>query len=528
MKDECRTGVYICNCGTNIAKVVNADLVRDKVAQLPGVACARTYKYMCSNPGQEMITQDIKDNNLDRVVVAACSPRMHEPTFRKALSAAGLNPYMLEMANIREQCSWVHDDTAKATAKAADLTHAAIRRVAHHQPLERQEANYTPATLVLGGGIAGLTVAGELADAGQQVYLVEREAELGGNVGRVDLTAPYLDSARDILLEKIARAQASARIEVLLRSTLTGLDGFVGNFEATVSETRGENRVLAVGSVVVCTGYREFDASRIERLGYGKHQDVITSFELERRLREGRLETADGDVPRYVSIVHCVGSRHAKYHTYCSRVCCMTALKYGHEIKSALPDAMVTDLYVDMLSFGKGGEDLYRRTSELKTMFLMYEKEDYPVVRAAEPDDDCRMLIRVKEKLSQETIDVPADLVVLMVGMEARQDGGQVARTVGISQDREGWFIESHPKLAPVSTSTDGVFIAGGCQSPKDIPDTVAQAAAVAAQVLGSVISGSIPGDRNLDSPEEVAMKAQNLARNQKRGEPWLSAPIRT
>jgi heterodisulfide reductase subunit A len=246
---------------------------------------------------------------------------------------------------------------------------------------------------------------------------------------------------------------------------------------------------------VVCTGYREFDASRIERLGYGKHLDVITSFELERRLREGRLETADGAEPRYVSIVHCVGSRHAKYHTYCSRVCCMTALKYGHEVKSALPDAMVTDLYVDMLSFGKGGEDLYRRTSELKTMFLMYEKEDYPVVRAAEADDDCRMLIRVKEKLSQETIDVPADLVVLMVGMEARQDSGQVARTVGISQDREGWFIECHPKLAPVSTSTDGVFIAGACQSPKDIPDSVAQARAAAAMVLGYIAQGRVEID---------------------------------
>lgn len=495
MKDECRIGVYICNCGTNIAKVVDAESVRERVSKLPGVACARTYKYMCSNPGQEMIAQDIRDNRLDRIVVAACSPRMHEPTFRKALEAAGLNPYMLEMANIREQCSWVHDDPVAATAKACDLTHAAIRRVRYHQPLEKMEAPFTPATVVLGGGIAGLTVAVELADAGQQVFLVEKEASLGGNVGRADLTAPYLDSAVDILAEKVARAEADPKIQVLLRSRMTELQGFVGNFTATISHQSGMETQLEVGSVIVCTGYQEFDATRVERLGYGRYRDVITSFELEKRLREGRLETDNGRTPRYVSIVHCVGSRHANYHPYCSRVCCMTALKYGHEIKSAIPEAMVTDLYVDMLSFGKGGEDFYRRTSELKTMFLMYEKEDYPKVRQAEPEDDCGLLVQVKEKLSGEVIDVPADLVVLMVGMEARTDSADVARTVGISQDRQGWFIESHPKLAPVSTATEGVYIAGCCQSPKDIPDTVAQARASAAMVLAHVAQGKIEVD---------------------------------
>jgi len=495
MKDDCRIGFYVCNCGTNIAKMVDAEQVCERIGGLPGVACARAYKYMCSNPGQEMITRDIRERGLNRVVVAACSPRMHEPTFRKALEAAGLNPYLLEMANIREQCSWVHDDPVVATAKACDLAHGAVRRVRHHQPLEKMEANYTPATLVLGGGIAGLTVAVELAEASQPVYLVEREGRLGGNVGRADLTAPYLDSARDILAEKIARAEASPKLEILLRSELVELQGFVGNFRATVRTTGGTTRQLDVGAVVVCTGYQEFDATRIERLGYGRFPDVITSFELERRLRRGRLETDDGRTPRFVSIVHCVGSRNPRYHPYCSRVCCMTALKYGHEIKSALPEAMVTDLYVDMLSFGKGGEDFYRRTSELKTMFLMYEKGDPPRVRAAEPGDECGLLVQVNERLSGEVIDVPADLVVLMVGMEARADSGEVARTVGISQDRQGWFIESHPKLAPVSTATEGVYIAGCCQSPKDIPDSVAQARAAAAMVLAHVAQGKIEVD---------------------------------
>lgn len=492
---NCRIGVYVCNCGTNIAKVVDCDELVRRAETLPNVVCARAYKYMCSNPGQEMIVKDIKDKALDRVVVAACSPRMHEPTFRTALEAGRLNPYLLEIANIREQCSWVHDDHAAATDKAADLMHAAIRRVEHHQPLERREAGYRPATLVLGGGMAGLTTAAELAGAGQTVYLVEREKNLGGNVARVDLTAPYLDSARDILAEKIYTVTHSPHVEVLVESSLENLSGFVGNFTATVRSAGAESRELQVGSVIVCTGYREFDAARIEKLGYGTLPDVITSFEFEKMLRSGRVETHAGKPPRFVSIIHCVGSRHRQYHGYCSRVCCMTALKYGHELRSACPDATVVDVYVDMLAFGKGGEDLYRRTSELKTMFLMYEKEDYPNVRRAEPGDDCELLVRVREKLSGETIDVPSDMVVLMIGMEARDDSAQVARTVGISQDRDGWFIESHPKLAPVATATDGVFIAGCCQAPKDIPDSVAQARAAAAGVLAHVARGKIEID---------------------------------
>jgi heterodisulfide reductase subunit A len=490
-----RVGVYVCNCGTNIAKTVDCDELTETAAQLPGVVCARSYKYMCSNPGQEMIVKDIRDKSLDRVVVAACSPRMHEQTFRRALEAAGLNPYLLQIANIREQCSWVHDEGEATTEKAADLMRGAVQRVNQHGALERREARYLPATLVLGGGIAGLTAAAELAQAGQTVYLVERAGHLGGNLSRIDLTAPHLDSARTILDEKIRFITGNPNVRVMTGAGLEKLEGYVGNFFATVRTGEGAVEELPVGGVIVCTGYREFDAAQVEKLGYGSFPDVITSFELEKRLRQGDLATADGRLPRCVTIVHCVGSRHKRYHPYCSRVCCMTALKYGHEIKSACPDATVVDAYVDMLAFGKGAEELYRRTSELKTMFLMYQKEDYPNVRRAEAGDDCNLLVRVREVLSGETIDVPTDLVILMVGMEAREDAGQVARLVGISQDREGWFIESHPKLAPVSTTTDGVYIAGACQAPKDVPDSVAQARAAAASVLEHIARGKIEID---------------------------------
>jgi heterodisulfide reductase subunit A len=499
MEDQ-RIGVYVCNCGTNIAKIVDCDAVVEAASSLPGVTVARPYKYMCSNPGQEMIVADIKEHRLNRVVVAACSPRMHEPTFRKALAKAGVNEYYLEMANIREQCSWVHSDSVVATEKAKALVRAAVMRVAHHAPLERRSVDMCPNTLIIGGGIAGMTAALDLADAGGKVYLAERSDHLGGNVARVDLTAPYLNSARDLLSERMTRTVEHPNIEVFYNATIKTVDGFVGNFTTTIlgsEEADGPQReeTLDIGSVVVCTGYKEFDAARITHYGYGKLPNVVTSFELERMLRRGRVETKEGKQPQYVAIVHCVGSRNLEFHTYCSRVCCMTALKYAHEIKAAVPGAYVSDIYIDMHAFGKGHEDFYRHSSEVKTLFLMYEKNDYPVIRKAEAGDDCEMLIEVNERLSGETIEIPADLVVLMVGMEAREDSGDVARLVNISRDKDGWFIESHPKLDPVATTTDGIFIAGACQYPKDIPDTVAQARAAAARILARIARGRLEID---------------------------------
>jgi heterodisulfide reductase subunit A len=496
-----KIGVYICWCGTNIAKVVDVEAVAKFAAGLPYVHLAKTYKYMCSNPGQEMIVQDIREHKLDRVVVAACSPIMHERTFRNALKSAGLNQYLLEVANIREQCSWVHTDPVEATEKAKALVRAAIRRVELHEPLESMSVNMTPDVLVLGGGIAGLTAALEIADAGFPVHLVEKTNRLGGNILRIDLTAPYLYSARDLLTERLTRIRDQKMITVYYESKLTELSGYIGNFSATIKHLDGESVPngkavkVDVGNVIVCTGYKEFDASRIVHYGYGKLPNVITSFELEKMIRSGRIEMKDGRAPKYVAIIHCVGSRSREFHSYCSRVCCMTALKYAHEIKSANPSCYVSDIYIDMHAFGKGHEDFYRRSSEAKTLFLMYEKNDKPVIHKASPKDDCEMFLEVNEKLSGEQIEIPADIVVLMVGMEACEDAHEVARIVNISHDKDGWFIESHPKLEPVATTTDGIFIAGTCVAPKDIPDSVAQARAAAARILARIAKGKIEVD---------------------------------
>jgi heterodisulfide reductase subunit A len=495
--NNCRIGVYICMCGTNIAKIVDVEEVARFASELPNVTLAKSYKYMCSNPGQEMISQDIKEHKLNRIVVAACSPNMHERTFRSALRSAGLNQYLFEMANIREQCSWVHTDPKEATEKAKALVYAAIRRVELHEELENVSVDMCPNVLIIGGGIAGMTAALEIADAGNEVHLVEKNDHLGGNLARVDLTAPYLYSARDLLTERITRTIDNKKIHVHLNSRVSELTGFIGNFKAKINSLNENNRdtVIEIGNVVVCTGYKEFDASRIVHYGYGKLPNVITSFELEKMIRAGRIEKKDGKLPKYVAIIHCVGSRSQEFHTYCSRVCCMTALKYAHEIKSAIHDCYISDIYIDMHAFGKGHEDFYRRSSEAKTLFLMYEKGDRPVIHKADPEDGCEMLIEVNEKLSGELIEIPADMVILMVGMEAREDSQEVARIVNISQDKDGWFIESHPKLEPVATTTDGVFIAGTCVAPKDIPDTVAQARAAAARILARIAKEKIEVD---------------------------------
>jgi heterodisulfide reductase subunit A len=492
---EERIGVYVCNCGTNISKVVDVDAVAKSAMEIPGVAIAQSYKYMCSNPGQEMIAKDILENKLTRVVVASCSPRMHEATFRGAIKRAGLNPYLLEMANIREQCSWIHDNTVDATEKAKALVHAAVQRVKFNEPLESRTAPMCPSTLVIGGGVTGLTSSLELADAGQQVFLVEKQDHLGGNVARLDLTAPYLDSAQDILSTWISRVWRHPNIRVFLNAELTSLTGFNGNFKPRLRTEDGESLDLEAGSVLVCTGYKEFDASRIKQYGYGSLPDVITSFELEAMLRNGKLQTKSGKQPRYVSIVHCVGSRNTEFHPYCSRVCCTAGLKYSFAVKSALPSAHVSNIYSDMESFGKGCEDFYRKASEARTQFVVFAKNDLPVIREASASDGCSMLITLKEQLSGEEIEMPADLVILMVSMEPREDAAEVARMVNISSDKDGWFIESHPKLDPVATTTDGVYIAGACQFPRDIPESVVQGRAAVARILSKVAQGKIAVD---------------------------------
>jgi len=495
--EEKRIGVYVCWCGTNIAKMVDVEAVAEEIGRLPNVVISRNYKYMCSDPGQELIMKDIREHNLDRVVVSACSPRIHELTFRKALENAGLNPYMFEMANIREQVSWVHTDRTEATKKAKALIVGAVTRVSYHEALDKRTVEINPATLVIGGGISGMTAALEIADAGNMVYLVEKSGHLGGHTANIDLTFPHLQSASQLLQPRITRIMNHPNIRIFFETTIEEIFGYIGNFEAEVQQN-GKKVELKFGNVVVATGLKPFNPEVIDVYGYDKLPNVITSVEFEQMLKSGNIRTNDGKEPKHIAIIHCVGSRNPDYHEYCSRTCCMIALKYANQIRSAIPDAHIFDIYADMHAFGKDCEEFYKDTTGRDIMFLNFDQRKNlprigtPQISKAPAGNGFEMIIEMDERLSGEKIEVPADLVILMVGMEAQEDAKTVAHAVGVSMCGNDFFIERHPKLDPVATTTDGVYIAGSCQGPKDITDSVSQARAAAARILASIASKTV------------------------------------
>jgi len=491
--NDIRIGVYVCWCGTNIAKMVDVEKIAEELSALPHVVLSRNYKYMCSDPGQDMIIKDIHEHKLNRVVVAACSPRIHELTFRKALQNAGLNPYMFEMANIREQVSWVHTDRDSATKKAKSLVSAAINKVSFHEPLEKRTVEINPATLIIGGGVSGISAALEIADSGRHVFLLEKSDSLGGLAAKIDLNFPYLNSATNLLNPLIKRVNDHEHIELFTNVSVNEIFGYIGNFKTKITLKNGQEKELEFGNIIVATGLKTFNPSAIKEYGYGKYSNVITSLEFESMLKEGKILTKEGKVPRNIAIIHCVGSRNSNYHNYCSRVCCMTALKYANQIRSTLPEAHIYQLYADMRAFGKGCEEFYAETSRKDIVFMMFDqRQDLPSVSALKDKNHSELQICFHELLSGEDVEVHADIVILMVGMEAHEDAKEIAHAVGISLCGNEFYLEKHPKLDPVATTTDGVFIVGTCQSPKDIPDSISQAKAAAARILATILKKTV------------------------------------
>ncbi len=347
--------------------------------------------------------------------------------------------------------------------------------------------------MVIGGGISGITAALEIADAGKKVYLVEKENQLGGNVASVDLTFPYMYNAQQILKELITNVEKHPNIEVFLNSNTEKISGYVGNFEAIISNGSEKKSELKFGNIIAATGLKPIDPSNITNYGYNTLPNVVTSLEFEKMLLSGKVLTKDGKEPKHVAVIHCVGSRNKDHNEYCSRTCCMTALKYSNQIKSILPQSNVYELYADMRAFGNRCEEFYASTAKRKVMFLMFDQQnDLPVIKKANSKDNCEMIIEMNEKLSGEDIEIPADLIILMVGMEAREDAKAVSHKIGVSMDSNGFFIEKHPKLDPVATTTGGVYIVGSCQGTKDISDSVSQAKAAAARVLATILQGEV------------------------------------
>jgi heterodisulfide reductase subunit A len=500
MEPKPRIGVYICHCGINIAATVNVKQVAEFAGTLPGVVVSRDYLYMCSDPGQGLIQQDIQEKGLNRVVVASCSPRMHEPTFRAAADQVGLNPFLVEMANIREQCSWVHRDREDATEKAKWLVASVVAKAALLEPLESREVGVTPGAVVVGGGVAGMAAALDLADAGFPTYVVERSDHLGGRVADLNRVFPTLESVSEMLEPLIERVQTHPNVTVLLNARVTDVEGYVGNFEVSVtgpepataeaSDQQPGTRKLSAGSIVIATGYDVFDPHRKPELGYGQYANVITSLELERRLYEGDL-TVNGRSPKRVAFIQCVGSRDKLLgNPYCSRVCCMYTAKQSRLVKELLPEADVMVFYLDVRTFGKGAEEFW---DEARAKGVLYRKGNISEIYRKPGEDGDRVVLAGEDTLLGQPIDLEADLVVLAVGMEARFDTADLSTLLKLPRSADGFFLELHPKLRPVDTAVDGVFLAGCCQGPKDIPDTVAQAKAAASSALIPLLRGTVP-----------------------------------
>jgi heterodisulfide reductase subunit A len=583
-RDHVRIGFYICHCGTNIAGLVDVEAVARHAATLPGVALARHYKYMCSDPGQELVIKDILEHKLNRVVVAACSPLLHEQTFRKAVAKAGLNPFFLQMVNVREHNAWVHTDAGAATQKAQALVHAAVLRVAHHKPLEIRKVPVLQDVLVVGGGIAGIHAALTLANGGKKVFLVEKEPTIGGHMARFDKTFPTLDCAACVLSPKMAAVGTHPNITLWTWSEVVQVVGCVGNYKVTVRrkpryviedlctgcqecvdacvyrepkfpdafnlglgrrkpvflpfpqavppvviidpetcielktgrckktcveacgdrqaidlQMREETVEITVGAIIMATGFQIFDARRAPYYGYGVFPNVYNALEVERLINAagptgGELLLRDGRMPRTVAIVHCVGSRDEHTNPWCSRVCCLYSLKLAHLIHERTR-AEVYNFYIDIRTPGKGMEEFFKRIQE-EGMHLIRGKvaDVYPV-----PGEGAngRLIVQAEDTLMNQILKVPVDMVVLAVGLEPHPEAENLRRLFNLSCSAEGWFLERHPKLAPVNTFTDGIFLAGCCQGPKDIPDSVAQAGAAAAEAYALICKGHVELEPN-------------------------------
>jgi heterodisulfide reductase subunit A len=478
-----RVGVYICHCGINIAATVDVSAVAEYVARLPGVVVARDYTYMCSDPGQSLIKEDIAELGVNRVVVASCSPRLHEPTFRAAINEAGLNPYCLEMANIREQCSWVHPSRASTTLKAMQLVASAIAKAARLQPLEVRQVPVTPAGLVIGGGLAGLQAALDLAEAGFSAFIVERAAELGGHAARLDRTFPFLEPAADILNPLVEQVTHHPRITALTGAEIVEVGGYVGNFQVRLRQGDQEMEVM-VGVIVVATGFEVFDARLKPELGYGLYPEVITTLDFE-QLAKGGFHF-DGQAPAQVVFIQCVGSRDETVgNPYCSRVCCMVTAKQAQMFRRQFPKTQVQVFYMDVRAFGKGFEGFYDRAREAGVLYRRGNPSE--IVRHGD-----RVVVRAEDTLLGEAVEVEADLVVLAVGMSPRRGTDAVAGLLKLARSADGFFMEAHPKLRPVDTAIAGVFLAGCCQGPKDISDAIAQARAAASAAMIPLMRGQV------------------------------------
>jgi len=463
-----RVGVFVCHCGTNIGGFLNVPGLAKYALRLPHVVFAKDNQYTCSEAGLTEIRNAIAENKLNRVVVASCTPRTHEPLFRSTCKEAGLNPYLFQFVNIRDQCSWVHmQDTERATEKAKALIRMGVARVVLLEPLEETQVEVNPCALVIGGGITGMTCTLSLANRDFEVKLVEKEDRLGGTLNTLYKLYPTHEEASKLVQAKAEELKKNPKIEVLTSSEVEEVKGFVGNYDITIRQGE-KDRLFKAGVIIVATGAETLKP--VDMYGYdGEH--VITQLELEGRLKEGRLNA------NTVVMIQCIGSRNEK-RAYCSKVCCLTALKNAVLIREANPDAQVFVLYRDMVTQGTIYEDYYGKARETGIMFIKYSPERQPVVEDGS--------VRIYDELLGEELILPYDLVVLSTPMVAHLDSADLAQRLKVPVDKYGFFLEAHVKLRPVDFATDGIFVCGCAHWPANIGESISQA-------YGAASRASIP-----------------------------------
>ncbi|MHB9032421.1 MAG: NAD(P)-binding protein [Anaerolineae bacterium] len=473
-----RVGVFVCHCGINIAATVDVEAVREYARTLPYVVYAGRNLFTCSQDTQESMKDIIKEHRLNRVVVASCSPRTHEPLFQETIHEVGLNPYLFELANIRDQCSWVHMNLpAEATDKAKDLVRMAVSRVVNDRPLRGRPMPVNHSALVIGGGITGMTAALKMAGQGYDVHLVEQELELGGNARQIHSTLRGTD-IQAMLANMIARIQADPHITVHLHTQVKQVDGFVGNFRTVLERAANgsgpQEEIIEHGVIIVATGAEERDTKAYL---YGQDDRVITQREMEERLEDGRFTLLDGH--GQVVMIQCVESRTSE-HPYCSRVCCSEALKNAITIKQRYPRSEVTIIYRDIRSYGLR-EVYYQQARQLGVSFIRYDLQPDVSGNGGLPEAaviDGHLVIKVFDPVSQAQVELPADALVLSVGIGPRSGAETLAPMLKVPLNAERFFLEAHMKLRPVDFATEGIYLAGMAHGPKFIEESIAQAGA--------------------------------------------------